>query len=168
MLDGKEAPHIDRAVENRQLQMGSLSGNAPPPAWRPSARFLSRSRTRTWPDYCVALPDGYPKTEAQLMDAFRTARAKNFAIDFNECDYGTCGVISSFKVNDRLTAACSINSATVCFEEERLYEMADLVEKMAEELAVVAARIPARMSFRDLGYGQQDAVIPKQVGRAAR
>ena len=30
-------------------------------------------------------------------------------------------------------------------------EMAELAVKMAEELAIVAARIPTQMSFRDLG-----------------
>lgn len=152
VLDGRDALLIDRVAGNRQLQIDSFIGQRATACMAAVGKVLiAQLDSREWKRFLVPLPPAYPKTESQLLEEFRTARIKNFAIDYNECDYGTCGVASSFKVNDRLTAACSINGATAYFPEERLMEMAELTVKMAADLATVAARIPTQMSFRDLG-----------------
>ena len=152
VLDGRDALLIDRVAGNRQLQIDSFIGQRATACMAAVGKVLiAQLDPRSWQNFLVPLPQGYPKSEAQLLDEFRTARIRNFAIDYNECDFGTCGIAASFKVNDRLAAACSINGATAYFSEERLMEMAELAVKMAEELAIVAARIPTQMSFRDLG-----------------
>lgn len=136
VLDGDDILLIDRVQGARQLQIHSFVGQRASACMTAVGKVLiGQTDPRDWPSYLRKLPRNYPKTRTQLMDEFRQARLRNHASDFNECDYGTCGIASSFVVNERLRVACSINGATVYFEDGRMQQLESMVLKMAADLA---------------------------------
>ncbi|KAA9383775.1 hypothetical protein [Neorhizobium galegae] len=74
---------------------------------------------------------------------FKNAQRSNVAIDLDECNFGTCGVASSFQMNERLRVAYSINGATVYFPNNRLEELGPVAKRMAIELkAMLDGQMP--------------------------
>lgn len=166
VLDKKDILLIDRVPGSRQLQIHSFVGQRATACMAAVGKVLiGQLDPREWSNYLVPLPPGYPKTESQLMEEFRTARLRNFALDYNECDYGTCGVAASFRVNERLTVACSINGATVYFDGARLQDMAAVALRMAQELGDMAARSVADLDFNRTSQGTGEAVGSMIRGR---
>ena len=154
VLDGKDILLIDRAAGSRQLQIDSYVGQRAPACTAAVGKVLiGQTAAEDWRNYLMELPATYPKTEDELLEEFRVARLRNYAFDYNECDFGTCGVAASFRVNDRLTVACSINGATVYFEGDRLEQLAAIALKMARELGEAASRIDADIDFARNGHG---------------
>ncbi|HEY0917641.1 IclR family transcriptional regulator [Devosia sp.] len=152
ILDGKDMLLVDRVPGSRQLQINSFVGQRAAACMTAVGKVLiGQTDARGWPGYLVPLRRDYPKTPAQLLEEFRTAQLENYAVDYNECDIGTCGVASSFRVNERLLAAVSINGATAYFPGTRLEEMADMTLRMAGELAEIASQLPAGQGLSDIG-----------------
>lgn len=160
VLDGRDTLLIDRVAGHRQLQIGSFIGQRATACTAASGKALiAQLDPKEWQGFLVPLPLDYPKSESDLIEDLRNARLKNVAVDYNECDYGTCGIASSFRVNDRLMASCSINGATAHFPPERVAEMGELTVQMAAELEAVASKISTSMSYHDLSPGARTIMI---------
>lgn len=159
VLDGPDIVLIDRVTGSRQLQIDSFIGQRNTACTAAVGKVLiGHQDPRKWQDYLAHLPKSYPKTKSQLLKEFETARRENYATDKDECDLGTCGVAASLKVNDRLRVACSINGATVYFNNGRLQDLTQVAIRMAselEELALSSADIPIKSethSYEDFKF----------------
>lgn len=136
VLDGRDIVLIDRVAGSRQLRIDSYVGLRATACTAAVGKVLiGQTDPQTWQSYLVELPPNYPKSRAQLLEEFRTARLHNYAFDLDECDIGTCGVASQFMINDHLRVACSINGATVYFGQGRLEDLRSVTKQMVEDLA---------------------------------
>ena len=99
--------------------------------------LIGRQARETWKNYLKAIPPEYPKSPRQLMDDFSVAQRDNYAIDRDECSIGTCGVASAFCVVEGMSAAISINGATVYFPRERITSLVPMVREAAGEIETI-------------------------------
>lgn|GEM_PF-1042615 len=150
VLDGKDIVLLDCVVGNRQLRINSY------PGLRNSAFTTAVGKVlignlppKQWPGFLADIPPRYPKTADAIMADFKTAKRTNLAIDFDECNVGTCGIASSFEVNERIRVACSINGATVYFSNDRLQELGPIARKMAAEMKAVLDGQISSVQFDD-------------------
>lgn len=140
ILDGIDIVVIDRVPGNRQLQINSFVGQRSPALLTAVGKALvSKLPLDDWRGFLKQLPDPAPKSAEQVRRELLVARERHFAIDFNECDVGTCGVASTFLVDDNVRIAVSINGATVYFDDGRLERMGATAVALAGELGRVAA-----------------------------
>lgn len=135
VLDGRDIVLVERVAGARQLQIDSYAGQrARAGITAVGKALISTQNPETWEAYLESLPAGYRKTKRALLQELRIARLHGFALDYDECDVGTCGIAASFRVNDHLLAACSVNGATVYFSEGRMIELAAIVQQMASDM----------------------------------
>lgn len=154
ILDGKDIVLLDRVFGNRQLRINSFPGLRNTAFMTAVGKALiGQLPTRKWPAFLENMPAEYRRTKEQIMADFRKAQHENIAIDFDEVNVGTCGIASTFQVNDQRHVACSINGATVYFPQERLRELRPLVLKLADELKAAVAQQQPGIDFdaRHLG-----------------
>jgi len=159
VLDGKDIVLIDRVAGSRQLQIDSFIGQRATACTTAVGKVLiGQTDPRDWKGYLHSLPASYPKTRAQLLEEFRTAQLRNYAVDFDECDVGTCGVAASFfAIKNRLRVACSINGATVYFRDGRLQQLIGVVQQMAAEMEQIALQISPDVGIGSPRRNDQDA-----------
>ncbi|MBS7703677.1 IclR family transcriptional regulator [Chelatococcus asaccharovorans] len=135
VLDGKDIVLLDRVFGDRQLRINSFPGLRNTAYMTAVGKVLiGNLPQKQWQTFIDKIPADYPRTAEDIMADFKNAQRNNVAIDIDECNFGTCGVASSFQVNDRLRVACSINGATVYFSNNRLQELGAVAKRMAIEL----------------------------------
>ncbi|MBN9075862.1 MAG: hypothetical protein BGN87_05695 [Rhizobiales bacterium 65-79] len=135
VLDGTNIVLIERIFGERQLQLNSYVGLRNVAITTAVGKALiSQLPSERWPEFLATIPARYPKTRDQLAMELRKARQSGVAVDFDECNVGTCGIASTFIARDSLRVACSINGATVYFEDNRLKTLAPTVQNLAAEL----------------------------------
>ncbi|RAH97387.1 IclR family transcriptional regulator [Acuticoccus sediminis] len=145
ILDGTDIVIVDRIAGTRQLQIDSFVGQRTPAVMTAVGKALiGQTDPDGWLDYLDVLPPGYPKSREAILRELDTARLENYAFDFDECSIGTCGVASTFPFNDTTRLACSINGATVYFEDDRLESLVPMALEMADELRRAGASSPAQ------------------------
>lgn len=136
LLDGTDIVLIERVFGERQLQLRSHVGMHNIAITTAVGKALiSQLPQAQWPAFLATVPSPYPKTKDELLAELRLARHTQVAIDFDECNAGTCGIASSFVARDSLRLACSINGATVYFHKERLEALGPVVRQLASDLA---------------------------------
>lgn len=146
---------IDRVAGHRHLQLRSYVGQRTPAYSAAVGKALiSRMPQYKWSAYLQNVPLTYAKTAAEIRGELGQARETGFAYDLDECSVGTCGVASTFRVNEGLMAAVSINGATVYFQDGRLIEMGGTVRKLARQVneALQNASIATPSSFAELSH----------------
>ncbi|ADU72908.1 IclR family transcriptional regulator [Pantoea sp. At-9b] len=135
VIDGQDIVLLDRVAGHRQLRINSYPGLRNKAFMTAVGKVLIGNQPEeTWKTQLRSYPAGYAKTVEQLMQDFRLAQKTNVARDIDECNVGTCGIASSFMVNNRLRIACSINGATVYFPPQRMEELVPVVRQLAEDL----------------------------------
>ncbi len=135
ILDGKDIVLIDRVFGNRQLRINSYPGLRSTAFMTAVGKVLiGNLPQKQWQKHLEKMPASYPKTAEQIMADFKNAQRNNIAIDIDEVNVGTCGIASSFEVNDHLRVACSINGATVYFGNNRLQELENVAKRLASDL----------------------------------
>lgn len=144
VLDGRDIVLLDRVFGDRQLRINSYPGLRNVAFMTAVGKVLiGHLPQKQWQSFVSKIPANYPKTAEQIMTDFKSALRTNVAVDMDECNMGTCGVASSFQVNDRLRVACSINGATVYFGNNRLQDLAAVAKRMATELkAALEGQMP--------------------------
>lgn len=145
VLDGKDIVLLDRVFGDRQLRINSFPGLRNTAFMTAVGKVLiGNLPQKQWQSFVDKIPAGYPRTADEILADFKSAQRSNVAIDLDECNFGTCGVASSFQINDRLRVACSINGATVYFPNNRLQELGAVVKRMASDLkATLEGQMPA-------------------------
>jgi DNA-binding IclR family transcriptional regulator len=142
VLDRDEIVLIDVVRGKRQLQIASYVGQRTPAAMTAVGKVLiGQLPSGKWNRYLAPITDHYPKTKAQLLEEFRSARRYNFAIDIDECNIGTCGIASSFSIDPLHKAAVSINGATVYFDRERFEALSSVIRQMSKEVEEAISRL---------------------------
>jgi len=142
VLDRDEIVLIDVVRGKRQLQIASYVGQRTPAAMTAVGKVLiGQLPSGKWNRYLAPITDHYPKTKAQLLEEFRSARRYNFAIDIDECNIGTCGIASSFSIDPLHKAAVSINGATVYFDPERFEALSSVIRQMSKEVEEAISRL---------------------------
>lgn len=135
VLDGTNIVLIERVFGERQLQLNSYVGLQNIAITTAVGKSLiAKLPQERWPEFLATIPLPYPKTKDQLLTELRKARRSDIAIDFDECNAGTCGIASTFLARETLRVACSINGATVYFDNNRLERLAPTVLGLAGEL----------------------------------
>lgn len=135
VLDGTDIVLLDRVFGDRQLRINSYPGLRNTAFMTAVGKVLiGNLPPKRWPSFVAGVPPAYPRSVEAILADFERARQSNIAMDMDECNVGTCGVASSFRVNDRLRVACSINGATVYFGDNRLAQLGAVAKAMAEEL----------------------------------
>lgn len=136
LLEGTDIVLIERIFGERQLQLRSYVGMHNTAITTAVGKALiSQLPNERWPEFLATVPTPYPKTKDELLAELRLARYSEVAIDFDECNAGTCGIASSFVASGSLRVACSINGATVYFDKERMKALAPTVKQLAADLA---------------------------------
>lgn len=134
VLDGRDIVLLDRIFGNRQLRINSYPGLRNTAYMTAVGKVLiGNLPQKKWPGFLENIPATYPRTTQEIMVDLKRASMTNIAIDFDECNFGTCGVASSFEVNPELRVACSINGATVYFQNDRLSELGQTAKRMAAD-----------------------------------
>lgn len=148
VLDGRDIVLLDRVFGNRQLRINTFPGLRNTAFMTAVGKVLiGQLPAKQWPSFLENMPVGYPKAAERIMADFKTAQRDNIAIDFDECNVGTCGIASSFEANDELRVACSINGATVYFPGDRLRDLAPIARRLAGELKAAIAEQQAAIDF---------------------
>lgn len=144
VLDGKDIVLLDRVFGNRQLRINSYPGLRNTAYMTAVGKVLIANLSpKKWPGFVSGIPAGYPKNGEGILADIRQAQSTNVAVDFDECNFGTCGIASSFTVSPELRVACSINGATVYFQNDRLRELAPVVKRLAADLkAAIDGQLP--------------------------
>lgn len=151
---------IDRVAGHRHLQLRSYVGQRTPAYSAAVGKaMISRMPSYKWSAYLQHVPASYPKSASEIRSELEQARETGFAYDLDECSAGTCGVASTFRVNEGLMAAVSINGATVYFQDGRLIEMGATVCELARRVSEVLRNSPIATpsSFAELSH-QLEAV----------
>lgn len=135
VLDGKDIVLLDRVFGDRQLRINSYPGLRNTAFMTAVGKVLiGNLPPKQWPSFIKDIPPSYPLSTEQILADFKQAQRSNIAKDIDECNVGTCGVASSFQVNDRLRVACSINGATVYFGNNRLESLGEVAKSLAHDL----------------------------------
>lgn len=142
VLDGQEIMLLERCFGNRQLRINSYPGLRNRAIMTAVGKALIAHQVPLdgWRDMVSNLPPDYSKTAEQILADLHNARKTNTAIDFNECNLGTCGIASTFATADGKRLACSINGATVYFPETRMLELRPVVHQLAQDLSEALAQ----------------------------
>lgn len=141
VLNMRDIILIERIVGVRPLQLQSTVGQRTPAYGTAVGKALiSRLAPYQWSSYLQDIPRDYCKSALDIRNEFEAARRDRFAYDIDECTVGTCGVAATFKVSSGLTAAVSINGATVYFQDGRLQALGPKVVALAQELQTALAR----------------------------
>lgn len=136
MLDGQDIVLLDRQFGQRQLQINSYPGLRNKAFMTAVGKVLIGNLPQNaWENHLKIVPPGHSKDIDTLQQELLDAQKLNVAYDIDECNVGTCGIASSFMVNQQQRIACSINGATVYFDSERMQQLASVVKAMAQELA---------------------------------
>lgn len=141
VLDGYDIVLIDRIFGDRQLRINSFPGLRNT-AYKTAVGkvLIGQLPSRQWKSYVGRIPVGYRRSEEEILADLEAARRTNVAVDVDECNVGTCGIASSFRINDGLRVACSINGATVYFADGRMEALAPVVKRLAGELEAAIPR----------------------------
>lgn len=135
VLDGRDIILLDRVFGNRQLRINSYPGLRNTAFMTAVGKVLiANLPQKRWSQFVDPIPPSYPKDHSEILSDLKAAQRTNVAIDYDECNLGTCGVASSFEVNNDLRVACSINGATVYFQNDRLSELGSVAKRMASDL----------------------------------
>lgn len=139
ILDSTEIMLIECVRGARELQINSHVGMRNIAITTAVGKALiSKLDPSHWQRFLASAPQNYPKTEEELHAELESACRNGIAIDFDECNIGTCGIASSFLVNTNTRVACSINGATLYFGDGRMSDLAPVVRELASELEAAA------------------------------
>ncbi len=128
----------------RQLRINSYPGMRAPAYSTAVGKALVSVRPETdWGQYVDTLPQDYPRRQIEILSDFARARRDGFATDFNEVNTGTGGIAAAFRGPNNSWMACSINGASVYFDDTRFQTLATVVRNMAAEMAQTTQPIVA-------------------------
>lgn len=136
VLEDDEIMLIERVFGTRELQIRSHPGMRNLALTTAVGKALvSQLDTARREALLSRLPETTSKDAATIRQELEMARSSGIAIDFDECNVGTCGIATTFAEPTLGRVAVSINGATTYFSNDRFAELTPILRRMARDLA---------------------------------